>query len=251
VNPDSQGKTIQEKPIRAVLFDMDNTLFDLVEAQIAACNAVVHHLGRDDGEELFSYFLHTAHGFESHENIREYLNARRIPTNGTYDAACRIYDTEKLRHIVPYPGVTATLFAIRQQGYLMGIVTDAEKKDAALRLEKCGIRSLFDCVVTFDMVQKKKPAPEPFRYALREMNVSKEEILLVGDSPRRDIEPCRALGIRTAYARYGDRFSSGREAVLSDYVMDSMNQLPAILEGCGAPRNRVKENPDCSGMRIQ
>ena len=122
----------------------------------------------------------------------------------------------------------------------MGIVTDAEKKDAVLRLEKCGIRSLFDCIVTFDMVQKKKPAPEPFRYALRQMNVANEEVLLVGDSPRRDIEPCRVLGIRTVYARYGDRFSSGREAVLSDYVIDCMDQLPVILDGCGAQPNRIR-----------
>jgi putative hydrolase of the HAD superfamily len=227
-------------PVTTLLFDMDNTLCDLVGAQIAACDAVVHYLGREDGEELFAYFLGTTHGFESHENIREYLSARRIPVNGTFDAACRIYDTEKLRHIVPYPGVSDTLAMLHRSGYPMGIVTDAEKKDATRRLGKCGIHSLFDCIVTFDVVRKKKPSPEPFRYALRQMNVSPEEVLLVGDSPRRDIEPCRALGIRTAYARYGDRFSSGREAVFSDYVMDCIDQLPVILDGFGAPQSRVK-----------
>ena len=227
-------------PVTTLLFDMDNTLCDLVGAQIAACDAVVHYLGREDGEELFAYFLGTTHGFESHENIREYLSARRIPVNGTFDAACRIYDTEKLRHIVPYPGVSDTLAMLHRSGYPMGIVTDAEKKDAMRRLGKCGIHSLFDCIVTFDVIRKKKPSPEPFRYALRQMNVSPEEVLLVGDSPRRDIEPCRALGIRTAYARYGDRFSSGREAVFSDYVMDCIDQLPVILDGCGAPQSRVK-----------
>ena len=36
---------------------MDNTLFDLVGAQIDACQAVVHHLGQDNGEEVFPYFL--------------------------------------------------------------------------------------------------------------------------------------------------------------------------------------------------
>jgi len=227
------------RPVTSILFDMDNTLFDLVGAQIAACDAVVHHLGRDDGEELFSYFLNTAHGFESHENIREYLNTRGIPTNGAYDASCRIYDTEKLRHTVPYPGVNDTLSVLRRSGYPLGIVTDAEKKDATRRLEKCGIYSLFDCIVTFDVVRKKKPSPEPFRYALRQMNVSPEEVLLVGDSPRRDIEPCRALGIRTAYARYGDRFSSGREMVRADYVMDCMDQLPEILNACGGSLDRA------------
>lgn len=220
---------IENSPITTLIFDMDNTLFDLVGAQIAACQCVVRHLGRNDGEELFSYFLTTAHGFESHENIRDYLNERKISTNGTYDTACRIYDTEKLRYITPYHGVMETLVTLKRQGYPMGIVTDAEKKETILRLEKCGIFSLFDCVVTSDIVKKKKPSPEPFLHALTAMNVSPAEVLVIGDSPRRDIEPCRALGIRTAYARYGDRFSVDREAVIADFVLDRMDQLPEIL----------------------
>jgi len=48
---------------------MDNTLFDLVAAQVAACGEVVNHLGYDDGNELFRYFLSGVHGFESTENI--------------------------------------------------------------------------------------------------------------------------------------------------------------------------------------
>jgi len=222
---------IENSPITTLIFDMDNTLFDLVGAQHAACQSVVRHCGRDDGEELFSLFLNTAHGFESHKNIHEYLNERKIPTNGTYGLACRIYDTEKLRHIVPYPGVTETLATLRRQGYPMGIVTDAEKKETTLRLEKCGFLSLFDCVVTCDIVKKKKPAPEPFLHALTVMKVTPAEVLAIGDSPRRDIEPCRTLGIRTAYARYGDRFSGDRGTVPADFVLDRMDQLPEILNG--------------------
>jgi putative hydrolase of the HAD superfamily len=229
--------TVPHHPITTLLFDLDNTLCDLIEAQIAACDAVAGHLGRDDGAELFSNFLTTAHGFESHANIREYLDARGLLVDGTYDTACRIFDTEKLRQTVPYPGVRDTLIRLHDAGYPMGIVTDAEKKDAMRRLEKCGIHSLFDCIVTFDMVQKKKPSPEPFRHALRQMHVSPGEVLLVGDSPHRDLEPCRALGVRTAYARYGDRFSSGREVLHADYIIDSIDHLPELLETCGVHGN--------------
>ena len=146
---------------------MDNTLFDLVGAQEAACDCVVRHLGHDDGNELFSYFLMGSHGFESTENIRQYMQERRIPTNGMYGDACRIYAKEKLRHITPYPGVTQTLQAIRERGFTTGIVTDAEQIDATLRLGKCGLTTFFDCMVTFDRVGIKKPAPAPFFWPLR------------------------------------------------------------------------------------
>ena len=208
---------------------MDNTLFDLVGAQIAACDAVVQQLGYAQGEALFSYFLSPAHGFESHENIRQYMDERNIPTDSLFKKACRVYETEKLRHITPYPGVLETLQLLRNEGYIMGIVTDAHSRDATLRLEKTGLLPFFTGMVAFDMIRVKKPSPAPFLLALEMFTAGNDETLLIGDSPRRDIEPCRMLGIRSVYARYGDRFSDDRSDVRADFIIDSMAELPAIL----------------------
>jgi putative hydrolase of the HAD superfamily len=209
---------------------MDNTLFDLVGAQIASCDAVAEFLGRTDGDALFSCFLQPVHGFESHGNIRQYMDERGIPTDGTYTTACRIYETEKLRHIVPYPGVVETLQRLHDRDLPMCIVTDAHSRDATLRLEKCGLLPFFAGMVSYDMVQVKKPAPAPFITALEMMRVTAGEALLVGDSIRRDIEPCTRLGIRTVYARYGDRFASGRTEAGADFTIEAMNELTEILE---------------------
>ena len=217
---------------------MDNTLFDLVGAQVAACESVVRHLGHEDGDDLFLYFLNGSHGFESTENIRQYMEERRIPTNGMYEQACRIYTSEKLRHITPYPGVKKTLAAIRARGYAMAVVTDAEHADAVLRLGKCGLDSFFDCMVTSDKVGIKKPAPDPFLAALDKVRARPEEVLFIGDSPRRDIEPCKKLGIRTVYARYGDRFSKTRDTTGADFVIDRMHELLAIVEDIPVTRSR-------------
>ena len=210
---------------------MDNTLFDLVGAQIAACRSVVQQLGHDDGEELFSYFLTPSHGFESPENIRQYMNERSIPVDGFFRKACQVYETVKLQYIYPYEGVTETLQSLYSQGYLMGIVTDAHSRDATFRLEKTGLLPFFCCMVTYDMVKVKKPAPEPFLFALEMMKAGPSDAVLIGDSPRRDIEPCRGLGIRTVYARYGDCFSIDRTNVPADFVIDTMAELPEILNG--------------------
>jgi putative hydrolase of the HAD superfamily len=164
------------------------------------------------------------------------MQERRIPTNGMYENACRIYVTEKLRHITPYPGVTKTLRAIRKMGFATGIVTDAEKADALQRLGKCGLSPFFDCMVTFDQVQVKKPAPDPFLAALGTIRALPEETIFIGDSPRRDIEPCKKLGIRTVYARYGDRFSKTRDYAGADFVIDRMDELLDIVKGLPAVR---------------
>ena len=216
-------------PVHALLFDMDNTLFDLVQAQIDACQAVVQHLGRDKREDLFPYFLSPDHGFESHENIRQYMNERNIPLENTFRKACQVYETVKLQQIAPYEGVAETLHLLREQGYSMGIVTDAHSRDATLRLEKTGLLPFFCYMVSYDMVKVKKPACDPFLLALDMMKTSPSDTVLIGDSPRRDIEPGKHLGIWTVYARYGDRFSHDRTNVPADFIIDSLTELPEIL----------------------
>jgi len=216
-------------PVTTILFDMDNTLFDLVGAQIASCHRVARFLGREDGDDLYQYFLRPLHGYEAHENIHDYMQDRRIALNGTYARARHIYEEEKLRHIIPYLGVPETLGLIRHQGLPMAIVTDAHSRDATIRLEKSGLLSFFTCIVSYDMSGAKKPAQEPFLTALEMLRANPAETLLIGDSPRRDIEPCRELGIRTVYARYGDRFADDRSLVEADFTIDAMEELPPIL----------------------
>jgi len=215
--------------VRAVLFDMDNTLFDFVAAQVAACEAVTRSLGITEKNSLYPYFLNSVHGYESHENILDFIRDRGISGQGSYEAARRIYEQEKIRFITPYPGVTDTLALIRDKGLPMGVITDAHSRDAILRLEKAGLLPFFSGIVSYDMVRVKKPAPEPFIAALEMLKSFAGEVLLVGDSPRRDIEPGRSLGIRTVYARYGDRFSDDRSQVRADYTIDSITELQAIL----------------------
>jgi putative hydrolase of the HAD superfamily len=219
------------EPVSSVLFDMDNTLFDLVGAQMAACEAVTAALGIHDKNPLYPYFLRPVHGYESHENIQDFLHDCGITGAGDFDTARRVYEKEKIAAITPYPGIVDSLDRIREKGFPMGIITDAHSRDAVRRLEKAGLLSYFCCMVTFDLVQVKKPAHTPFLAALDMLQSTSDKVLLVGDSPRRDIEPGNALGFRTVYARYGDRFSDDRSLVHADYIIDSPSQLTGILSG--------------------
>ncbi len=225
--------SVPPDPVSTLLFDMDNTLFDLVGAQIASCHEIVQFLGHSDAEELFSYFLRPVHGFESHVHIRQYMEDRNIPVDGTFEKACRIYESAKLRHISPYLGVRETLQLLNERGYRICIVTDAHSRDATLRLEKIGLLPFFSGMIAYDMAGAKKPAPEPFLAALEMMRAPAGDALFIGDSIRRDIEPCTRLGIRTVYARYGDRFAAGREDPGADFIIDGMDELPAILDMLG------------------
>ncbi len=109
--------------------------------------------------------------------------------------------------------------------------------DARQRLETSGLASYFDHIVTCDHTGKKKPDPAPFLLALDLLGTGAHETLMVGDSPRRDIEPGHRLGLVTAYARYGDyspdRSNGGAHHVLSKFS-DLLDLLPLNVSGNGS-----------------
>ena len=215
--------------VRAVIFDMDNTLFDLIGAKVAASNSVSEYLGRDDGQDFFDYFLRPDWGFEDWRNIRDYLLDRDLFTISRYFEVCNLYEKEKLNHITPYPGVTQVILEIRQKGIPLGLVTDADMYHAKRRLEKAGLSDAFDHLVTYEMTGRKKPDTAPFLLALRKLGSRSSVTAMVGDSPHRDIVPAREVGMLTFYARYGDRLADTRGEVPAEYILNTISDLPRLL----------------------
>ncbi len=214
--------------VKAMIFDMDNTLFDFVEAKLRACDAVVELMGAGNGEELVRYFFSSGHGVEDWRNIADYMEKHGIGSE-IYEDCCRIYDEIKLRHIDPYPGVRETLRDLKSRGLKLAVVTDALNGHAMGRLRKCGLLDYFDLIVTGDMTGKKKPEPDSIRLALKRLQVGAEETILVGDSLKRDIEAGRKLGMKTVYAAYGDRnYFDGREN-RADFVLREFGELLRFL----------------------
>jgi len=103
----------------------------------------------------------------------------------------------------PYPHATATLMMLIRRGVKLAIVSDAPSREAWLRLCYINFHHFFDVAVTFDDTGERKPSEKPFRMALDKLGVKAEEALMVGDWPERDIVGAKAVGMKTAFARYG------------------------------------------------
>jgi putative hydrolase of the HAD superfamily len=194
----------------AILFDLDNTLVDLVHAKKEACRAIVREAGTGDADVLFSYFLREVHGFEDPRNLLDFLSDQGVLSLETGEKCVRIYEEVKIRCTQPYDGVPELLERLHEQAIPLAIVTDANRENAEKRLAKTGISGFFACLVTPESTGTWKPSPEPFLHALAALGIPAGDGMVVGDSPRRDIAPARALGLTTVYAAYGDRFSSLR-----------------------------------------
>ncbi len=215
----------RHQQIETVVCDMDNTLFDLVGAKLEACRCVVDYLGAGDPETLFLQFLNGVYGFEDHRNIRDYLEALGVYQPRTFEVCCRTYEDVKLDLVEPYPGVEETLRCLQDAGIRLAVATDAESVQADRRLRKTGLIDFFEVVVTPEVSGQRKPEPDSLLYALRRLDAAPEEAMMVGDSPRRDIEPGRQLGMVTAFAAYGDWRRSRAVDVAADIVLAEFSEI--------------------------
>lgn len=98
-----------------------------------------------------------------------------------------------------FPDAVDTLKALRNKGYLLGIITNGPSVLQNRKLDVCALRPLVDlCVVSGDE-NLHKPDPEIFRRAASRMGVGCHNCVYVGDHPVNDIEGARRAGMRPIY----------------------------------------------------
>ncbi len=221
--------------IRACIFDLDNTLTDFVKmkerAVEAAAEAMIDAGLAKTKDEVIAGIndVYEAEGIEYQRVFDRYLiqAVGRLEPR-VHAAAVVAYRRAREGTLVLYPHVNATLIELLKRGIKLGILSDAPRLQAWLRLAYLQLHNLFDAVVTYEDTGMRKPAPEPFQRVLDELSVGPAEALMIGDWPRRDIEGAQGFGIRTVYARYGD--NSGELCYEADYIIDSIAEVIGIVD---------------------
>ncbi|MBN2014665.1 MAG: TIGR02253 family HAD-type hydrolase [Candidatus Altiarchaeota archaeon] len=221
-------------PIKAVLFDLDNTLIDFMKLKrMCVENAVDAMI--DSGLEMKKeeaiktlFNIYSDQGIEYQEVFQEF--SRRVLGREDYRimaAGINSYRKTKISYLKPYPHVVSTLTELAKKGIKLAIVTDAEKMQAWLRISALEIGHLLDVVITSSDTGKKKPNLEPFKKALEELDMKAEECLFIGDHLERDIEGAKKIGMKTCFARYGYNGRSIKSN--ADHEIDDINELFDIV----------------------
>jgi len=227
---------ISDVMIKAILFDLDNTLIDFMKMKKkstdAALSAMIKaglNIDKKGGWQLLEK-LFRKHGIEYQQIFNEFLTE----TLGYVDlkilaAAVVEYRRIKGDLLQPYTNVKPVLKKLKKKGYKLGIVTDAPKFQAWTRLYEMKLEKYFDVVVALDDSGSLKHTGLPFERAIDMLNVKSGEIVMVGDWISRDIIPANKLGIKTVLAKYGQSWQAKMENFQADYEINDISELLKIL----------------------
>tara|TARA_Y100000294_G_scaffold176028_1_gene197449 strand:+ start:655 stop:1320 length:666 start_codon:yes stop_codon:yes gene_type:complete len=220
--------------IKAVLFDLDNTLIDFLKMKKHSCSAAIDSMigaGLDVGHDKalkILFDLYDKYGLEEKTIFQKFLKKLsgkvdyRILANGIV-----AYRRVRAGFLDPYPNVDYVLLKLKRKGMKMGIVTDAPKLKAWVRLASMKLGNYFDVVVAYEDTKRLKPSKMPFKAALKELKLKPSECLMVGDWPERDIKGAKDLGMKTCFARYGNPKA---KKTYADYEISNIKMLLDIIK---------------------
>ena len=214
--------------IKAVIFDVDNTLTDFMGVKRACVEAAVE--GMIDAGLRVPKAEMVAKIFDTYwkEGVEDQKIFDKVLQNELGGVDYKIlaggivrYRRAKTGAMALYPHVHLTLLSLARMGIHSVALSDAPKLEVWLRIVNLGLHHYFDQVITSQDLGAPKPAPVSFRKALEVLGTKPSETLMVGDWADRDMAGAKNLGIRTAWAKYGDTHEtkdSGAEFVLDDIL---------------------------------
>ena len=221
--------------IRAVLFDLDDTLYlerDYVLGAFTQVMQEVESLGFKSGYALDGYLM----------SIWDREGRDRVLDK----AADRLgFPAEWVPHLVDvfrnhepdirlFPEVRRVIERLRAD-YLLALVTDGHAHVQRRKIRRLGLDRMMDCIVIADDYGRRhwKPDPLPFEVACSELGVLPAEAVMVGDNPERDVRGAKRFKMKSVRLRRPLGYFSALGAAPEDepdYEISDLSRLVDFLE---------------------
>ena len=222
-------------PIKGVIFDLDNTLLDFMKMKEVAVKSAIRGMIEAGLEidEIESFkdiiSIYEEFGWENQKVFDVFLTKSIGYVDNKFLAAGIVaYRRAREANLLAYPNVNRTLVNLTKLGIKLAVVSDAPSREAWMRIYYLNLYHFFDAVITFDDSGERKPSSTPFEMALKQLKLKPQDSLMIGDWPDRDVVGAKQIGMRTAFAVYGDTF--GTKYSGADWDIQDISEIITIIK---------------------
>lgn len=224
--------------IRAVIFDIEDTLYDsslqmrmarfnAIRAMIEAGLPIDPETGYRKLEEVVSKY---GADYNRHfDKLLEHLGFKWSPR--VIAAGVVAYRETSQAYLKPFPDAIPTLIKLRELGYKLGVVSDGLAVKEWQKLIQLGVHHLFHSVVISEECGRMELAGDVFDKCLRELEVKPKEALYVSSRLNEAILHANRFGLITVRLRKGEYFIE--EPVADDakafYEINALSEIFGIL----------------------
>jgi len=127
-----------------------------------------------------------------------------------------------------YPGVLETLNDLNKKGYNMVICTNKPFGFIEPILDKLSIKHFFKSWVGEESLSEKKPNAAPLLYLAKELNISIEKCLMIGDS-KNDIIAAQNSNMESIGVSYGYNYNENIADYNPTIVVDNFTELQELF----------------------
>lgn len=180
--------------IKAVFFDIDDTLYDTSGfaklARKAALNAMIDAglpLSSDDAYTLLREIIKEyGSNYDKHFNV---LTKRVFGEEKSLLIALGMitYHNVKFALLRLFPQTKRTLIYLKQRGYVLGVISNGITIKQWEKLIRLDLHPFFEYVITSEEAGVEKPDKRIFELALEKMGCKAEESIMIGNKFSEDI----------------------------------------------------------------
>lgn len=131
-----------------------------------------------------------------------------------------------VRYTLMYPREREAFEYFKKENLKIGLVTNKIKSGVERCLTAFDLKKYFNSVFYYERTSKHKPDPEPILCCIKELGLSKDEAIYVGDD-KVDIQAGKAAGVKVCLVKFGLKEVSNEDD--SDYKVTSYDELSELV----------------------
>jgi putative hydrolase of the HAD superfamily len=219
--------------IRALVFDLDDTLYREKDFVLSGYRAISRHVERNYGcpfDEVFSTMVATFETQGRHKVLPRLIDQYL----GASVAISDLVEVYRMHapEISLFPGYAGLLAKLRK-GFKLGIITDGLPQVQRGKIHALGLEPVMDRILYTWELGEEKPHPFSFSLMVNYLNVESSAVLFIGDNPGKDCRGAHAAGMRCAQIVPPERdgnFVISDSDCRPEFAVESLLQLPHILQ---------------------